>query len=151
MRHSLASPLVQGSLEELLLTSMLLELPSNAAEELYWPQTSRYSGEAQARRSVDWATDHVTEPITMTSWAAGVGLSVRHLQKVFREVHGCTPGQYLLGLRLERAHKLLQRATPNRTVTAIATETGFGHVGRFASAYRERFGAHPSATLRRAG
>ncbi len=33
-------------------------------------------------------------------------------------------------------------------MTDIATKWGFGHLGRFAAAYRARFGESPSHTLR---
>jgi AraC-like DNA-binding protein len=36
------------------------------------------------------------------------------------------------------------------TVAAVAHRWGFAHLGRFASAYRCRFGEPPSDTLRRA-
>jgi AraC-like DNA-binding protein len=35
------------------------------------------------------------------------------------------------------------------TVTEVALRFGFAHTGRFAAAYRRRYGQAPSATLRR--
>lgn len=132
-------------LEELLLTSMLLELPTGATTQLSGCPTNTLGGE-HAARAVDWLDDHLGETITMSGWAAASGLSVRHLQRVFREVHDCSPGEYVVMARLERAHRLLSTAPAERTVTSIAVEAGFTHMGRFAALYRERFGTVPSQT-----
>jgi transcriptional regulator GlxA family with amidase domain len=57
---------------------------------------------------------------------------------------------YLQSVRLDRAHESLRRADPTRlTVSAVAHRWGFAHLGRFASAYRLRFGEPPSETLRK--
>ena len=61
-----------------------------------------------------------------------------------------------LGLRAARAprpaaHAALRDADPGdgTTVTEVALRFGFAHTGRFAAAYRRRYGQTPSATLRR--
>jgi transcriptional regulator GlxA family with amidase domain len=59
---------------------------------------------------------------------------------------------YLQSVRLDRAHETLRDEDPARvTVAAVAHRTGFAHLGRFATAYRVRYGVSPSETLRRAG
>jgi transcriptional regulator GlxA family with amidase domain len=50
-----------------------------------------------------------------------------------------------LGVRLDAARSKLSSDT-NCNVTRVATECGFGHLGRFASYYRERIGVLPSET-----
>jgi transcriptional regulator GlxA family with amidase domain len=56
---------------------------------------------------------------------------------------------YLRRVRLARAHAGLRDADPGRhTVAEIAGRWGFTHLGRFAEAYRERYGRPPSETLR---
>ena len=53
-------------------------------------------------------------------------------------------------MRLSRVHDELRNADPTRvTVAAAAHRWGFAHLGRFASAYREKYGVAPSETLRR--
>lgn len=143
------NPSVAATLEELLLTSLLLELSEVTATILLATPEDRALGREHARRAADWAREHLAETVTMASWARGVGLSVRHLQKVFRDVHGCSPGQYLQRVRLEHAHRLLQRGGTDETVTSIAAQAGFTHLGRFAAAYRERYATPPSSTLHR--
>ncbi|MEU4714350.1 helix-turn-helix domain-containing protein [Micromonospora purpureochromogenes] len=46
-------------------------------------------------------------------------------------------------------HRALCAAGPGASVTAIAVQHGFAHLGRFAGEYRARFGESPSTTLRR--
>jgi transcriptional regulator GlxA family with amidase domain len=56
---------------------------------------------------------------------------------------------YLRQIRLTRAHEELRQARPGRTTVAlVAHRWGFSHLGRFAAAYRERYGVAPSGTLR---
>jgi transcriptional regulator GlxA family with amidase domain len=47
------------------------------------------------------------------------------------------------------AHRLLAAPLPGQTITSVAYDCGFGHLGEFAQNYRSRFGESPSETLRR--
>lgn len=71
----------------------------------------------------------------------------RTLRDGFLQFRGMSPMQYLRKLRLDRARELLRAAAPDRRIAEIALDCGFAHFGRFAIAYRERFGELPSATL----
>jgi transcriptional regulator GlxA family with amidase domain len=55
----------------------------------------------------------------------------------------------LRGTRLEIARQRIMRAAENETITGIAMECGFFHLGRFSSAYSQAFGEAPSQTMRR--
>jgi transcriptional regulator GlxA family with amidase domain len=58
--------------------------------------------------------------------------------------------RFLQNLRLDATHRELLAAEPGeRTVTDVAFARGISHLGRFAGAYRERFGECPSETLGR--
>ncbi len=85
------------------------------------------------------------EPVSVADVAAGVGLSVRQLQEVVRVRFGLTPMQLLREIRLERARELLSSGVAP-TVAAAAMDVGCAHLGRFAAAYRQRFGELPSET-----
>jgi transcriptional regulator GlxA family with amidase domain len=102
------------------------------------------------RRVIDAIEDEPDRPFSVADLAAIAGVSVRSLQEGFRRYVGCSPMAYLQSVRLTRAHDALQREDPARiTVAAVAHRAGFTHLGRFATAYRARFGATPSETLRR--
>jgi AraC-like DNA-binding protein len=78
---------------------------------------------------------------------AGVG--VRLLQESFKQHVGVSPLAYLRRLRLDGVHADLIRSDPWQvSVSDVAYRWGFTHLGRFAIAYRERFGESPSRTLK---
>jgi transcriptional regulator GlxA family with amidase domain len=92
-----------------------------------------------------WLEEHHGEHVALGDVAAGVGLSVRQVQQVVRDAYGTTPSRLLRDIRLERARTLL-RSGVAPSVSAAATSAGFAHLGRFAAAYRARFGELPSTT-----
>lgn len=146
--HPIPAPALRRSLEESLLTAMLLELPGPVGVEMTGPEEPASLSRAHALAGAEWARAHLGHPVSMTQWADAVGVSVRHLQKCFREEFGCTPREYLLRLRLERAQVLLRSAPAHRTITSIATEAGFTHLGRFSADYRAAYGRTPTAERR---
>lgn len=130
------------SLGETLLTALLSELqPTGRLPAPSGERVSRLHG----RRAARWAAENFERQLPITEWAGAVNVSVRHLQAVIRTEFGCTPKEYLTELRLQRARTLLRHTDPGRTVTSIAAEAGFVHLGRFAAIYRERFGVVPSS------
>ena len=104
----------------------------------------------QVRRVEDWLDAHFTDPVSVNDLAEIAGVSVRSLQAAFRSARECTPMQALLNRRLAAARERLSAPCPSTTVTSVATECGFFHLGRFARDYRRTFGETPSATLARA-
>jgi len=59
--------------------------------------------------------------------------------------------QFLCRARLEEVRRQLESPKAGLSVTQIAMNHGFFHLGRFSKVYRESFGERPSDTLRRAG
>jgi transcriptional regulator GlxA family with amidase domain len=101
------------------------------------------------KRAVDAMRAQPERPFTVAELADLSGVSVRALQAAFRRHIGMTPMAYLRDLRLHRANAEL--ATVDRagsTVAEVAYRCGFFHLGRFAAAYRAKYGVSPSRTLR---
>ncbi|GAB3179744.1 AraC family transcriptional regulator [Micromonospora palomenae] len=101
------------------------------------------------RRARTLIRDHHGEALTVGEVAEALRVSVRTLQDCFRRELQTTPTAYLRACRLDAAHRALRAAGPGASVTAIAVQHGFAHLGRFAGEYRARFGESPSTTLRR--
>ena len=106
-------------------------------------------GQAVTDLARDYIVAHSSEALRISEVASAVGLSVRMLQKHFRNRFGCSPLQFLVECRLENARLRLQGARHGDTVTSIAWECGFIQLGLFAARYRSRFGELPSETLKR--
>jgi len=101
------------------------------------------------RKAIRYIHENAQRDIALRDICAAVNVTPRSVQYAFRRHLGTTPLEYLRRVRLERAHRELQRADPSRdTVTAIASRWGFTHPGRFSRIYRQIFGIPPSKTLR---
>jgi transcriptional regulator GlxA family with amidase domain len=105
--------------------------------------------------------EHTSEPLRLADIAAAADTPARTLLEAFKRFRNTSPMHYLRELRLERAHELLRKtalepltsqgtqvqAQGAASVATIAFDCGFTHLGRFAQAYRQRYGLSPSATL----
>jgi AraC family transcriptional regulator len=69
-------------------------------------------------------------------------LSVFHFLRVFANVVGATPPQYLVRSRLRRAARLLSER--ERPVTDIALEVGFGDLSNFVRTFHRAAGVSPT-------
>jgi AraC-like DNA-binding protein len=141
-----------GPLEELIMSSLALVQPSNYQEQLSrTAMPAQDPGRRMIRTSLNYIEHHLSEPITLQDIARNVAMSVRAIQKGFRDELGTTPMEYLRNRRLERAREELLDAVPvdGVTVTEVAYRWGFRHLSNFAVLYRQRWGESPSETLRR--
>jgi AraC-like DNA-binding protein len=141
-------PLVAAELERSIVTALLLGQPHTSTDELRQPPTlpsPRILDAAVAR-----AAATPGEPPTVAQLAEAAGVSERTLHDAFRRRFGTSPSAHLRDLRLQAAREALLAADAGTTTVArIALEHGFAHAGRFAIAYRDRFGESPRISLRR--
>ncbi|NAZ37806.1 GlxA family transcriptional regulator [Rubellimicrobium sp. CFH 75288] len=82
------------------------------------------------------------EPPGPAALARQVGLSPRHLQRLFRLRLGRSVGETARALRLERAHGLVQQT--DLPLSEVAAACGFGSLAALSRAYRRAFGVCPS-------
>jgi AraC-like DNA-binding protein len=146
-----SSPLVQASTARLLASAAVTTFPNSALLMLEHGPAPSWSRAATLRRALDYIDEHAGEDIDVDDIAAAARIGVRGLQMAFRKERGCTPLDELRRVRMERAHRELQRADPTlgTTVAEVAARWGFANPGRFAVRYRQVYGSSPSDTLRR--
>lgn len=82
---------------------------------------------------LSWLEAHLHEQLTLEEIARRASMSVRSLNRRFREQTGTTPLQWLIRARVRRAQLLLE--TTVQSVEGIAENVGFGS----ATALREHF------------
>jgi transcriptional regulator GlxA family with amidase domain len=142
-----AHPLAAGRLQDLMITGLLLAQPHNYSEALQ--SLTRPAPSRAVRRAVELLEGEPDRMWSSASLAHEVALSVRALQEGFHRAFEVPPMAYLREIRLNRVHEELAAASVDTTtVTAVATRWGFLHPGRFAAAYRHKFGHPPAETLR---
>ena len=96
------------------------------------------------RRAVDaaaWLDAHAHAPVDLATTARAVSLSMFHFLRVFAQVLGVTPHQYLLRSRVRRAARLLVEDT--QSITDIAFEVGFGDLSNFVRTFHRAAGMPP--------
>ncbi len=113
------------------------------------PRPATTAGLAVVRRAEAVLRARLQDAVSIVALAGELGTSTRALQEGFRRHRGMTPRAFLARCRLEAAHERLAAARPGETVSSIAFDCGIMHLGRFAAAYRRRYGEAPSATLAR--
>jgi len=91
--------------------------------------------------------EHLDGPVTMEELCQLTHVSRRTLQYSFTAILGISPLQFLRLTRLNRVRRALRSASPEQSVTEIATYWGFWHLGQFAHDYKQQFGECPSHTL----
>jgi AraC family carnitine catabolism transcriptional activator len=89
---------------------------------------------------------HVDDPLSCGAVAQQLGLSLRQLERRFKQQLGQTlHSEYVLA-RVEKAHQYLQQTS--LSVTEVAALTGFSSVEYFSKVYRRVFGVLPSTDRR---
>lgn len=88
--------------------------------------------------------------ISTADIATACGVSSRTLFRSFHREFHTAPRSWLTERRLDAAREALcGSAAAGGSVTEIALNCGFNHLGRFSASYRRRFGESPSQTLKR--
>lgn len=89
---------------------------------------------------------NVEDPLSLDAVAERVGLSRRHLERLFKQHLDCRPARYYLELRLNRARQLLLQT--DKSIMAVTVSCGFQSPPHFSKCYRDLFGHPPSAERR---
>ncbi len=108
------------------------------------PGSQRWEGTgvsvARALRLMD---ERAGEPLTVEELAVSLGMSDRHLRRLFLEHLGASPVEIMIHRRLHLARQLIvETAQP---ITAIAFAAGFQSIRRFNEAFRNVYQRPPTA------
>ena len=109
-----------------------------------WTGTSKLSGAGAHEKRIEKACEAMLAGLSdrqsLTSTAREVGMSTFYFARVFRELVGQSPHQYLLRARLRNAARLLRR---DASVTQAALSSGFANLSHFTRIFRNHFGVAP--------
>ena len=93
------------------------------------------------QRMQDFIEMHLNEPITLSELAKAAGYSQWHSARIFKELTGKTPFEYIRALRLSKAAILLRDKQPK--VVDVAFDFVFDSHEGFTRAFFKQFGLSP--------
>ena len=112
---------------------------------------TQHRSSASAKRDVVRAATRLLEEryrehLCFSDIAHELGVNRCHLARSFREHHRCTMGDYLRGLRVERARQALRETT--MPLASIALDAGFADQSHFTRVFGGIVGLSPAAYRR---
>lgn len=132
--------------EEALIHHLLLCQKNNYTERLLQHPAS---AQKKVRVAAEYIHAHLQEALTLADIALASSSSIRSLTMAFQEHYRLSPMAYVRHERMEAARAELLQSAPGVRVTDVAFRWGFGHLGRFCSAYKTRYGETPMQSMRR--
>jgi len=95
----------------------------------------------RAVESALWIDANANREIDLNGLAKRAGVSAFHFLRMFSNVLGVTPHQYLVRSRLRHAARLL--ADDALSITSIAFDVGFGDLSNFVRTFHRAAGISP--------
>lgn len=96
---------------------------------------------ARIRETAEWIRLRCTEPLTLPQMAEQAGLSTYYFSRMFHEVMGRTPMEWLFECRLAAAKQMLM--STEWTIQQVAASAGFSQSSYFIARFRQHTGLTP--------
>lgn len=142
MIHSIAldhGKVLAGKVADQMLHGFDRERPRRQLPSLEERSTIKH---AKLLAAIGYMESHTETLIPMSKLAQAIGLSLRQLERLFRQHLQTTPAKYYLEMRLTRASHLVKQT--NLSLLHIAVSTGFSSQSHFSRVYARKFGHAPS-------
>lgn len=113
------------------------------AQYIEQPLPGRAEGGDRLRATLDWAIEHLQEPLCLDQLAARAKMSRRNFTRHFKAQTGATVSQWLLNHRLASAQRLLE--TSDHGIDQIAGMVGVGSAASLRQHFAAAFAVSPGA------
>jgi len=135
--------ILEQDLPTLILTALTESADVTQAKPAQWKK------QRALRKAKDYINIFSKEPVTVSDLCQYADVSMRTLESAFKEYFDVTPKNYLKVARLNGVYKELRKQySPFQSITDVANEWGFWHMGQFARDYKSLFDELPSETLK---
>lgn len=112
------------------------------------PRATEHKAQKQVEAISTFLAESYREDISTADIGRAIGLHPNYAMTLFRRECGMSIWQYLIRLRLSHAQLML--LSTDKTVLAIALESGFGSLARFYAAFTRECGISPGEFRKRA-
>lgn len=111
------------------------------------PHSAQWAGTAAVvGRALTMISRGEADEVSLNHFADRLGVSDRHLRRLFEEHVGASPVEVAASKRLHLAKQLLTQS--NLSITEIAFASGYQSIRRFNEAFKDKFRASPSSVRR---
>ncbi len=90
----------------------------------------------------EYFNDNFKDKISLNKVSKDIGISKYYLHRLFKELNGKTPNEYLTTIRLENAKSKLQYSKDS--IFEIAITSGFDNTAYFSNVFKKHVGLSPS-------
>lgn len=104
-------------------------------------QTRLGNSQPKLTEAVTLMESNLDEPLSSDDLASLVGLSRRHLERLFKRHLDTVPSRFYLQLRLDKARHLLRDT--DLSIVEVSMAAGFSSASHFSTTYRSHFGITP--------
>lgn len=105
------------------------------------PKTKSTQSTALFDKLREYVLAHLQDDLSPEDLARHAPLSLRQLQRIFREELDTSPSTFILLIKMEKAAAMLRSGTAN--VSEVAYALGFSDPGYFSKVFRKYFGQSP--------
>jgi len=111
-----------------------------AVERVYEKNPLQRHHYVQIRQSKAFMDEYYSGRIDLKEMAAKASMSRFHFIRIFQQIYGVTPRQYLRDIRISKAKELLKKGL---SVTQTCFEVGYESVTTFSNAFKRGTGYSP--------
>ena len=104
-----------------------------------------------ARKAEEYIRNNLENPLSINELCLATGATERTLHLGFKERFGVSPIAFMRMMKLNEVRQELRLNNSGRSVTEIAVDWGFYHLGRFSGQYSQMFGELPNQTKKNEG
>ena len=103
--------------------------------------TYSYSAAAYVNYAKEFLAENYNRKVKVNDLAERIGINRSYLAKSFKKMIGCSPQQFLVNLRMEKAVTMLKNT--EFPINQIAAEVGYENPLTFSKIFKQRYGISP--------
>lgn len=100
-----------------------------------------YPGVVYVRHAMEYISHHYQEKVKINELADYIGVNRSYLTSSFKKAVGCSPQEYLVNLRMEKAKNLLKNT--DMPINAVAAAVGYQDQLAFSKIFKQNFTVSP--------
>lgn len=102
-----------------------------------------YPGSVYVKHAVEYITQNYDKRLKINEMADYIGVNRSYLTSSFKKTMGCSPQEYLVNLRMDKARSLLKKT--DIPINAVASAVGYTDQLAFSKIFKQNFGVSPKA------